>query len=55
MTHHMAQLSLEIHKPDIFIEVSGQSCGIFDFYKAREMVERGSKAAAKALKEKQKE
>lgn len=51
MTHHMAQLSLEIHKPDIYIEVSGQSCGIFDFYKAREMVERGSKTAAKLLKE----
>ncbi|MCA1747937.1 MAG: patatin-like phospholipase family protein, partial [Bacteroidales bacterium] len=50
MTHHMAQLSLEIHKPDIFIEVSGEACGIFDFYKAREMVERGSKAAAKVLK-----
>ena len=51
MTHHMAQLSLEIHKPDIFIEVSGQSCGIFDFYKAQQMVERGSKTAAKVLKE----
>ncbi|MEX0982442.1 MAG: patatin-like phospholipase family protein [Bacteroidales bacterium] len=51
MTHHMAQLSLEIHKPDIYIEVSGESCGIFDFYKARQMVERGSKTAAKALKD----
>ncbi len=49
MTHHMAQLSLEIHKPDIYIEVSGESCGIFDFYKAQQMVERGSKTAAKVL------
>jgi predicted acylesterase/phospholipase RssA len=54
MTHHMAQLSLEIHKPDIYIEVSGDSCGIFDFYKAEEMVERGRKAAAKILKGKEK-
>jgi NTE family protein len=51
MTHHMAQLSLEKYAPDILIEVSGDSCGIFDFYKAEEMVERGSKAAVKVLKE----
>jgi NTE family protein len=54
MTHHMAQLSLEIHKPDIYIEVSGDSCGIFDFYRAEEMVERGRKATAKILKGKKK-
>ena len=55
MTHHMALLSLEIHKPDIYIEVSGDSCGIFDFYKAEEMVERGRNAASKVLKELQKD
>ena len=55
MTHHMAQLSLEIHKPDIYIEVSGDSCGIFDFYKAEEMVERGRKATAKVLERKKKQ
>lgn len=54
MTHHMAQLSLEIHKPDIYIEVSGDSCGIFDFFKAEEMVERGRKAAEKVLEGKKK-
>jgi NTE family protein len=55
MTHHMAQLSLEIYKPDIYIEVSGELCGIFDFFRAREMVERGEKAAVKVLKELPKE
>lgn len=51
MTHHMAQLSLEKYAPDLLISVSGESCGVFDFYKAREMVERGRKAARKQLKE----
>ena len=55
MTHHMARLSLEKHAPDILIEVSGESCGTFDFYKAEMMVERGSKVAAKVLQELQEE
>ncbi|MCF8345976.1 MAG: patatin-like phospholipase family protein [Bacteroidales bacterium] len=50
MTTHMAQLSLEKYPPDLLISVSGESCGTFDFYKAKEMVERGRKAAAERLK-----
>lgn len=55
MTHHMARLSLEKYAPDILIEVSGEACGIFDFYKAEEMVKRGRKVAAKVLKELEKD
>jgi len=51
MTNQMAQLSLEKYPPDVLISVSGEGCGTFDFYKAKEMVERGKKAAVKRLKE----
>lgn len=49
MTHEMGKLLLEKHVPDILIEVSGEECGTFDFYKAKEMVQRGKKAAVKVL------
>jgi NTE family protein len=55
MTHHMARLSLEKYAPDVLIEVSGEACGIFDFYKAKEMVNRGSSVAAKELEKLKKE
>ena len=51
MTHEMGLLSLEKYPPDILIEVSGEGCGIFDFYKAKEIVERGIRAAERVLKE----
>ncbi|MDF1572926.1 MAG: patatin-like phospholipase family protein [Bacteroidales bacterium] len=52
MTHEMGLLSLAKYPPDILIEVSGEGCGTFDFYKAEEIVERGRKAAARVLREK---
>jgi NTE family protein len=51
MTHEMGLLLLDKYPPDILIEVSGERCGIFDFYKAEEIVERGRKAAVKVLRE----
>ncbi len=51
MTHEMGLLSLEKYPPDILVQVSGEGCGIFDFYKAREIVERGSRAAQRVLQE----
>lgn len=49
MTHEMGMLLLEKYVPDILIEVSGEKCGTFDFYKAEEMVQRGKRQAAKVL------
>ena len=49
MTDHMAQMSLKHFSPDVLIEVSRDSCGTFDFYKASEMVELGREAAVLAL------
>ncbi|HKK61269.1 MAG TPA: patatin-like phospholipase family protein, partial [Bacteroidales bacterium] len=51
MTHEMGLLLLEKYPPDIFIGVSGEGCGIFDFYKAKEIVERGRETASKILSE----
>ena len=49
MTMHMADLSLKFHEPDILINVSRDSCHVYDFYKAEEMLESGREAAVSAL------
>ena len=49
MTDHMAQMSLKYFSPDMLIEVSRDSCGTFDFFKAREMIEMGREAVVLAL------
>jgi len=51
MIYHNAYLSFEQQSPDIMIEVSHNSCGTMDFFKAEEMVEIGRYAAIKSLKE----
>lgn len=49
MTYHMAQLSLQHFTPDVLIEVSRDSCGTYDFFKADEMIEAGRIAATNSL------
>lgn len=49
MMFHMAQMSLEQYSPDVFIQVSRDSCGTYDFFKAEEQVELGRRAAKKVL------
>lgn len=49
MTYQIAQLSLEKNKPDLLINISRESCGTYDFYKAGEMVETGRLATRKCL------
>jgi NTE family protein len=51
MTFHNSQMSLEQHAPDILIEVSRDSCGTYDFFKAEELVEIGRHAAQLSIKE----
>lgn len=51
MIYHNAYLTFEQHSPDLMINVSHESCGTMDFYKAEEMVEIGRYAANKSLKE----
>jgi NTE family protein len=51
MTYHIEQMLLEKYAPDIMVNISGDSCNTYDFYKAEEMVETGRRAAATSLKE----
>jgi len=45
----LAQLAIESGKPDILIETSRDTCGTYDFYKAREVIEVGRMATQKVL------
>ena len=49
MTYHIAQMTLQNHSYDILINVSRDSCGTYDFYKAKEMVEIGRNATKNSL------
>lgn len=49
MLLQIAKLTLELNPPDLLIEISRQSCGIFDFYKASELIELGKKETIKAV------
>ncbi len=51
MTYQMSQISLKLHSPDILINISRDSCGIYDFFRAEEMVEIGRYAANKSITE----
>lgn len=47
----VSKLMIEKYPPDILINVSRKSGGIFDFYRAKIFVEEGRRAAIKALEE----
>jgi NTE family protein len=49
MMFHIAKISIEQHHPDILMELSADSCGAFDFYRAEEMVESGRAIAIASL------
>ncbi len=51
MTMHMADLSLKQHEPDLLINISRDSCHMYDFYRAEELVETGREAARAVLEE----
>lgn len=49
MTMYMAEEKLKQFSPDVLINVSRESCNIYDFYKAEEQVEAGRMAACSTL------
>ncbi|MEQ9441761.1 MAG: patatin-like phospholipase family protein [Cyclobacteriaceae bacterium] len=49
MINQMSEMSLKHYSPDLLINVSRQSCGTFDFYKAEELMGVGRLAAQSAL------
>ncbi len=50
MMNKLAMLSIEKFPPDILINISRNSCGTFDFYKAEELIEIGRDMANKSIK-----
>jgi len=50
MLAQITKLTLEMNPPDLLIEISRHSCGIFDFYKTQEMIELGEKTTIESLK-----
>jgi len=50
MLSQISKLTLEISPPDIFIEISRDSCGAFDFYKADKLIEIGKRTTTESLK-----
>ncbi|MCF8364241.1 MAG: patatin-like phospholipase family protein [Bacteroidales bacterium] len=51
MRHHITQMSLEKHAPDLMINISRESCGTYDFYRSAELIEIGREAARNSLQE----
>ncbi|MCZ8216311.1 MAG: phospholipase, partial [Cyclobacteriaceae bacterium] len=49
----LTDLMIEIHKPDLVVEISRDACGVFEFYRANEIIESGRNAFKKALEVKQ--
>jgi len=47
----LVQFSIEKNPPDILVNISRDSCGTYDFYRAEELVEIGRQSAIKILNE----
>lgn len=45
----LTDLMIEINKPDLVVEISRDACGVFEFYRANEIIEEGRSAFKKAL------
>lgn len=45
----LTELMIETHKPELVVNVSRDACGVFEFYRAAEIMEEGRKALRKAL------
>lgn len=55
MRDQLVKLYLEINPPDILIETSREFCGIYDFYKAKDLIDYGREVTAKSIKKYQAE
>lgn len=40
----LTELMIHLHQPDIVVNISRDACGVFEFYRAAEMIETGRKA-----------
>lgn len=51
LTYQISKIMIEKYPPDILINISRESCDVFDFYKAEELVEIGRLSAIKSIEE----
>ena len=51
MVHKLAQQNIEIHQPDILINIPYDSSKTFDFHKAEKLIEIGKNTARRSIKE----
>jgi NTE family protein len=49
MLSQISKLTLQLTPPDILIEISKQTCGTFEFYRAAELIELGRKTTIEVL------
>lgn len=49
----LTELMIAAHKPDIVVDICRDSCGVFEFYRANEIIEEGRKAFRKAYHQEQ--
>jgi NTE family protein len=49
MMNNMTQKALAETPPDFLVQTSKDACGVFEFYRAKELIELGQKACAEAL------
>jgi NTE family protein len=43
---------IDMHKPDLVVNISRDACGVFEFYRANEIIEAGRKAFHEAYNQK---
>lgn len=44
----LTELMIQVHQPDIVVNISRDACGVFEFYRAAEIIEAGRRAFDKA-------
>ena len=49
MLHQISSMILEKYNPDILINISKDACSVFDFYKAKQLVENGRISTVKSI------
>ncbi len=47
----LTELMIDIHKPDLVVTISRDACGVFEFYRANEIIEEGRKAFHRAYEQ----
>lgn len=47
----VTELIIQVHKPDLVINISRDACGVFEFYRANEIIEEGRRAFHRAYEQ----